>query len=46
VNFYGRWLFAGIDWQGHLGSGERQSLRLPLQQSPGGMGFPCGQVFG
>jgi len=23
-----------------------QALDLPLQQSPGGMGFPCGQVFG
>src|ERR1700694_4997119 len=23
-----------------------QPLDLPLQQSPGGMGFPCGQVFG
>src|SRR2546429_7876245 len=23
-----------------------QALDLPLQHSPGGMGFPCGQVFG
>jgi hypothetical protein len=45
VNFYAGRLFSRIDWQGHL-CRERQSLRWPLQQSPGGIGFPCGHVFG
>jgi hypothetical protein len=46
VNFYAGRLFSRIDWQGHLNFNWRQSLRLPLQQSPGGIGLPCGHVFG
>ncbi len=34
-----------IERNGHTGEG-RQLFSFPLQQSPGGMGLPCGQVFG
>jgi len=34
-----------IEWNGHARR-RRQLFGLPLQQSPGGMGFPCGQVLG
>src|SRR6266849_1450868 len=46
VNFHGGRLFARIQRDGHRASGNRQALLLPLQQSPGGMGLPCGHVFG
>jgi hypothetical protein len=45
VYFHGGRLSSRIEWKGHAG-GRDQLFDFPLQQSPGGMGLPCGQVFG
>src|SRR5260370_42172195 len=46
MNFHRGGFFAGIKRDGHRASGSRQALLLPLQQSPGGVGFACGHGFG
>jgi len=45
VYFNGGRLSSWIEWNGHARR-RRQLLGFPLQQSPGGMGLPCGHVFG
>ena len=45
VHFHGGRLPSRIEWNRHA-RGRSQLFDFPLQQSPGGMGLPCGQVFG
>ena len=45
VDLHGGRLPSRIEWNGHARE-QRQLFDFPLQQSPGGMGLPCGQVFG
>jgi hypothetical protein len=44
VDFHVGGLLAGIEWSGHVLL-RRSGYRFG-QQSPGGIGFPCGQVCG
>src|SRR5580704_618473 len=45
VHLHGGRLSSRIEWKGHARRRD-QLFGFPLQQSPGGMGLPWGQVFG
>ena len=45
VDLYGGRLPSWIKWNRHA-RGQSHLFGFPLQQSPGGMGLPCGQVLG
>src|SRR5690349_23553416 len=45
VNFHASGLFSRVEGSWHFGA-RGQDFPFPSQQSPGGIGLPCGQVFG